>query len=93
MRQVTNTELISWRMALKLGMDSAMKVRTSITLLRNTIRFPLPVAGRLNAEDVLKELVGRIQEHWVGGDQMDQHQYLHGKLNGAVTEDADNARK
>ena len=52
---------------------------------------PLPVEGRLYAEDVLKELVGRIQEHWVGGDQMDQHQYLHGKLNGAVTEDTDDA--
>ena len=52
---------------------------------------PLPVEGRLDAEDVLKELVGRIQEHWIGGDQMDQHQYLHGKLDGAVTEDTDDA--
>ena len=70
-----------------------MKVRTSITLLRNTTRFPLPVEGWLYAEDVFKELVGRIQEHWVGGDQMDQHQYLHSKLDGAVTENTDDARK
>ena len=54
---------------------------------------PLPVEGWLYAEDVFKELVGRIQEHWVGGDQMDQHQYLHSKLDGAVTEDTDDARK
>ena len=48
---------------------------------------PLPVEGRLDAQDVLNELVRRIEKHRVGGDEMDQQQDLHGKLDGAVTED------
>ena len=38
-------ELMSWRMALKLGRDSARKRRMTMTLVRNRIRFQLKVGG------------------------------------------------
>ena len=49
---------------------------------------PFPVECRLNAKHALKELVRRIKKHWIGRDKMDQQQDLHGKLDGAVTQDA-----
>ena len=52
---------------------------------------PLPVEGRLDAEDVLNELVRRVKEHRISGDQVNQQQDLHDKLDGAVTEDTGDA--
>ena len=52
---------------------------------------PLPVKGRLYAKDVLNELVRRVQEHRVGGDEVNQQKDLHNKLDGAVTEDTGDA--
>ena len=40
-RQVTKMELTSWRIALKLGRDSARNRRTATTRERNTILFRL----------------------------------------------------
>ena len=57
MRQVTNTELISWRMALKLGRDSARKRSTNITLLLNITRFQLKVGS----------MPSMLSKNWFGG--------------------------
>ena len=40
-RQVTQMELTSWRIALKLGRDSARNRRTATTRERNTVLFTL----------------------------------------------------
>ena len=40
-RQVTKIELTSWRMALKLGRDSARKRRIATMRERKTVRFTL----------------------------------------------------
>ena len=40
-RQVTKMELTSWRMALKLGRDSARKRRIATIRERKTVRFTL----------------------------------------------------
>ena len=75
-RQVTQMELTSWRIALKLGRDSARNRRTATTREWNTVLFTLKakivksknvrVLTCRNSKQLFYELVWWVHEHWIG---------------------------
>ena len=75
-RQVTKMELTSWRIALKLGRDSARNRRTATTREWNTVLFTLKakivksknvrVLTCRNSKQLFYELVWWVHEHWIG---------------------------
>ena len=72
-RQVTKMELTSWRIALKLGRDSARNRRTATTKERNTVLFTLKPKivksrnVRVFTLNVLAGIPSSSSMNWFGG--------------------------
>ena len=72
-RQVTKMELTSWRIALKLGRDSARNRRTATTRERNTVLFTLKakIANSRNEQvfnlNLLAGIPSSSSMNWFGG--------------------------